>query len=47
METSPWDNWRAATAPRQVVTATDNLRFDALARAPEQPIVEARPYWLA
>jgi len=45
-EASPWDDWRAA-ARRAAPCEAESLRLDAFAAAPEQPIVEMAPYWLA
>jgi hypothetical protein len=46
-ETSPWDDWRTAAGQRLAPGEAESLRLDAVAAAPEQPIVEMAPYWLA
>jgi len=46
-ETSAWDGWRAAPAPKRIVRERDAALLDRSAICPDQQLVEASPDWLA
>jgi hypothetical protein len=45
-ETSPWDQWRAATGAQPDPTEAESVLIDAIAATPDQSLIEIAPYWL-
>jgi len=46
-EVSPWDSWRQAHGPQQIVSEPEQCTTDSLAARPDAARTELTPPWLA